>query len=54
MVRRVGRLTGSSAVLLGADLKRSAAYYRDMLGFQCELHGEPPVFWSPPATRRSS
>jgi predicted enzyme related to lactoylglutathione lyase len=38
------RLTGSSAVLLVADLERSAAYWRDQLGFSCELYGEPPDF----------
>jgi predicted enzyme related to lactoylglutathione lyase len=38
------RLTGSSAVLLVADIERSAEYYRDRLGFTCELHGDPPDF----------
>jgi catechol 2,3-dioxygenase-like lactoylglutathione lyase family enzyme len=38
------KLTGSSAVLLVADIDRSAAYYRDRLGFSCELHGDPPDF----------
>lgn len=38
------RLTGSSAVLLVADVERSAEYYRDRLGFTCELYGDPPDF----------
>jgi uncharacterized glyoxalase superfamily protein PhnB len=33
----MARLTGSSAVLLVADIDRSAAYYRDRLGCTCEL-----------------
>jgi catechol 2,3-dioxygenase-like lactoylglutathione lyase family enzyme len=40
----MAKLTGTSAVLLVADIDRSAAYYRDRLGFTCELHGEPPDF----------
>jgi predicted enzyme related to lactoylglutathione lyase len=40
----MARLTGSSAVLLVADIDRSAAYYRDRLGFTCELYGDPPDF----------
>ncbi len=40
----MARLTGSSAVLLVADLERSASYYRDSLGFECELYGDPPDF----------
>ena len=39
------RLTGSSAVLLVADIKPSAAYYRDRLGFSCDLYGHPPHAW---------
>jgi catechol 2,3-dioxygenase-like lactoylglutathione lyase family enzyme len=31
-------------VLLVADVDRSADYYRDRLGFSCELHGDPPDF----------
>jgi catechol 2,3-dioxygenase-like lactoylglutathione lyase family enzyme len=31
-------------VLLVADIERSATYYRDRLGFTCELHGDPPDF----------
>lgn len=38
------RLTGSSAVLLVADLERSIEYYRDRLGFSCEAYGDPPDF----------
>jgi predicted enzyme related to lactoylglutathione lyase len=39
-------LTGVSPVLLASDLGRSVAYYRDRLGFSCELYGEPPNFAS--------
>lgn len=35
-------LTGISTVLLVADLERSVNYYRDRLGFTCELYGKPP------------
>jgi predicted enzyme related to lactoylglutathione lyase len=38
------RLNGTSAVLLVADIDRAAAYYRDRLGFTCELYGDPPDF----------
>jgi predicted enzyme related to lactoylglutathione lyase len=38
------RLTGSSAVLLVADIERSVGYYRDRLGFDCEVYGEPTDF----------
>jgi predicted enzyme related to lactoylglutathione lyase len=38
------RLTGISPVLLVSDLDRSVAFYRDLLGFECELFGEPPNF----------
>ena len=38
------RLTGVSPVLLVADLDRSVAFYRDLLGFRSSLHGEPPNF----------
>jgi catechol 2,3-dioxygenase-like lactoylglutathione lyase family enzyme len=37
-------LTGISPVLLVADLDASVAYFRDRLGFDCELHGDPPDF----------
>jgi predicted enzyme related to lactoylglutathione lyase len=39
-----GRFTGSSAVLLVADLARSIDYYRDRLGFSCEAYGDPADF----------
>ena len=37
-------LTGISPVLLVADLDRSVAYYRDRLGFDCTIYGDPPNF----------
>jgi predicted enzyme related to lactoylglutathione lyase len=37
-------LTGISPVLLVADLDRSVAFYRDALGFGCEVYGDPPDF----------
>ncbi len=37
-------LTGISPVLLVSDLDRSVAFYRDRLGFEATLHGEPPDF----------
>jgi predicted enzyme related to lactoylglutathione lyase len=40
----MARLTGSSAVLLVADIGRSVEYYRDRLGFTCEVHGDPLDF----------
>jgi predicted enzyme related to lactoylglutathione lyase len=40
----VARLTGISPVLLVSDLDRSVAYYRDRLGFTCEVYGDPPDF----------
>jgi catechol 2,3-dioxygenase-like lactoylglutathione lyase family enzyme len=40
----MARLTGSSAVLLVADVDRSVKYYRDRLGFTCAVYGEPPDF----------
>ena len=39
-------LTGISPVLLVADIERSVAYYRDQLGFECEVYGDPPEFAS--------
>jgi predicted enzyme related to lactoylglutathione lyase len=39
-------LTGISPVLLVADIERSVAYYRDQLGFECEMYGDPPEFAS--------
>jgi predicted enzyme related to lactoylglutathione lyase len=40
----VAKLTGISPVLLVADLDRSVAYFRDRLGFDCQVYGEPPNF----------
>ena len=40
----MARLTGSSAVLLVAGIDRSVEYYRDRLGFTCEVYGDPPDF----------
>jgi predicted enzyme related to lactoylglutathione lyase len=40
----MARLTGSSPVLLVADIDRSVGYYRGRLGFSCEVRGEPPDF----------
>lgn len=37
-------MTGISPVLLVSDLERSVGYFRDKLGFQCEVYGEPPNF----------
>ena len=37
-------LTGISPVLLVSNLERSVAYYRDQLGFECEVYGDPPDF----------
>ena len=37
-------LTGISPVLLVADVERAVAFYRDALGFECEVHGDPPDF----------
>ena len=31
-------------MLLVADLDRSVAFYRDNLGFDCEVYGDPPDF----------
>jgi catechol 2,3-dioxygenase-like lactoylglutathione lyase family enzyme len=47
----MARLTGSSAVLVVADIERSVEYYRDRLGFTCEVHGDPPDFIVANATR---
>ncbi|MDX6476386.1 MAG: hypothetical protein QOH95_1897, partial [Gaiellaceae bacterium] len=38
------RLTGSSAVLLVSDLGRAVEFWRDRVGFECELFGDPPDF----------
>jgi catechol 2,3-dioxygenase-like lactoylglutathione lyase family enzyme len=40
----VATLTGISPVLLVSDLERSVAYYRDRLGFRCDVFGDPPDF----------
>ena len=37
-------LTGISPVLLVADIQRAVEYYRDQLGFDCEVYGDPPDF----------
>jgi predicted enzyme related to lactoylglutathione lyase len=40
----VATLTGISPVLLMSDVERTVEYYRDRLGFRCEVYGEPPNF----------
>lgn len=40
----MAKLTGISPVLLVSDIDRTVAYYRDRLGFRCEVYGEPPSF----------
>jgi len=42
----VTRLTGSSAVLLVSDIARAVEFWRDRLGFECEVYGEPAHFAS--------
>jgi predicted enzyme related to lactoylglutathione lyase len=42
----VASLTGISPVLLVAEIDRAIAYYRDQLGFTCEVYGDPPNFAS--------
>jgi len=37
-------LTGVSPVLLCSDIERTVAYYRDRLGFECDVYGDPPNF----------
>jgi catechol 2,3-dioxygenase-like lactoylglutathione lyase family enzyme len=37
-------LTGVSPVLLVSDLDRAVDYYRDKLGFECAVYGDPPDF----------
>jgi predicted enzyme related to lactoylglutathione lyase len=37
-------LTGISPLLLVGDLDRAVAFYRDRLGFACEVYGDPPNF----------
>ena len=31
-------------LLVGADIMRAVAYYRDQLGFRCDVFGDPPDF----------
>ncbi|MBA3331296.1 MAG: VOC family protein [Actinobacteria bacterium] len=31
-------------MLLVADLRRAVAFYRDQLGFECQVSGDPPNF----------
>lgn len=38
------KLVSTSAVLLVADLDRAVTFYRDQLGFDCAMHGDPPNF----------
>lgn len=41
----MARITDSATVLLVADVVKSAAYFRDCVGFgEPDLFGEPPVF----------
>jgi catechol 2,3-dioxygenase-like lactoylglutathione lyase family enzyme len=37
-------LTGISPVLLVSDVDRTVEYYRDRLGFRCDVYGDPPDF----------
>lgn len=37
-------MTGISPLLLVADLERAEAFYRDALGFECQVYGDPPDF----------
>ncbi len=37
-------ITGISPVLLVSDVEESVAYYRDLLGFTCDIYGDPPDF----------
>jgi predicted enzyme related to lactoylglutathione lyase len=38
------KLTGISPVLLVSNIERSVAFWRDELGFECEIYGQPPDF----------
>jgi predicted enzyme related to lactoylglutathione lyase len=40
----VPTMTGVSPVLLVADLDRSVEFFRDRLGFDCAVYGDPPNF----------
>jgi predicted enzyme related to lactoylglutathione lyase len=42
----VTRLTGSSSVLLVSDIDRAVEFWRDRLGFECEVYGESHDFAS--------
>ena len=37
-------LAGASPILLVSDLERAVEYYRDRLGFECNVYGDPPDF----------
>jgi catechol 2,3-dioxygenase-like lactoylglutathione lyase family enzyme len=38
------KLTGVSPVLLISDVERTVEYYRDRLGFRCDVYGDPSDF----------
>ncbi|MGH2935442.1 MAG: bleomycin resistance protein [Gaiellaceae bacterium] len=38
------RIEQAAPVLLASDMEQTAAWYREALGFECELFGEPPNF----------
>jgi predicted enzyme related to lactoylglutathione lyase len=40
----MAKLTSISPVLLVTDVERAVGYYRERLGFACEVYGEPPNF----------
>src|SRR4051794_11926876 len=42
----MARLTSVSPVLLVTDLDRAVAFWRDGLGFECHVYGDPPNFAS--------
>ncbi len=42
MLRHMATLTGVSPVLLVADLDRAVDYFGERLGFECQVHGDPP------------
>jgi catechol 2,3-dioxygenase-like lactoylglutathione lyase family enzyme len=43
-IEGVATWTGVSPVLLVSDLDRATTYYRDKLGFRCDVFGDPPDF----------